>query len=78
MMDRLRHATLPPELAILAQQMIAYQSQFVMPLDLSYPASDERIAVLPAETVMIVAIIRNTGRLPATIQRCQWQHLSRE
>jgi hypothetical protein len=73
LMDRLRQATLPPDQAAMAQQMIEYQSQFVLPLDLGYPASDELIAVLPAESVMLVAIIRNTGRLPVTVQRCQWQ-----
>jgi hypothetical protein len=61
------------QLAVPAQRLIAFQSQFVMPLDLSYPASEELMAALPTESVMIVAIFRNTGRLPVTIQRCQWQ-----
>jgi hypothetical protein len=73
MMDQLAQVRLPPELANVAQQMIQQQSQVVIPPDLGHPASDDLMAVLPPESVMIIAIIRNTGRLPVTIQRCQWQ-----
>jgi hypothetical protein len=64
---------LPPELASVAQQMIQYHSQLPIPPDLSYPASPELVATLPSEMVMLVATITNTGRLPVTIQGCQWQ-----
>jgi hypothetical protein len=72
-METLAKAQLPLELAAMAQQMIQYQAQFPIPTDLSYPASAELMAVLPPETVLLVAMITNTGRLPVTIQRCQWQ-----
>jgi len=75
MMDRLiqAQAGLPPDLASAAQQMIQQHSQIVLPPDLGYPASDDLMAVLPPDSIMVVATIRNTGRLPVTIQRCQWQ-----
>jgi hypothetical protein len=75
MMDRLTQAQagLPPDLANAAQQMIQQHSQIVLPPDLGYLASDDLMAVLPPDSIMVVAIIRNTGRLPVTIQRCQWQ-----
>jgi hypothetical protein len=53
--------------------MIQHHAQIPIPTDLSYPASAEIMAVLPPEAVLIVATITNTGRLPVTIQRCQWQ-----
>lgn len=58
MMDRLREAT--PQQSAKAQQMIEYQSQFVLPSDLGYPAFNELISVLPAESV----IRRRRSRLP--------------
>jgi hypothetical protein len=73
MMDLLARVQQPPELVNMAQHMIQYQSQFVLPPDLSYPASNALIAVSPPESIMVVATITNTGRLPVTIQRCQWQ-----
>src|SRR5579875_3012694 len=63
MMDSLARAQLPPELAKAAQQMIQYHSQIPIPTDLSYPASAELMAIVPPETVLIVATITNTGRL---------------
>jgi hypothetical protein len=73
MMDSLAQAQLPPELANAAQQMIQQHAQIPIPTDLSYPASAELMAAMPPEMVLIVATITNTGRLPVTIQRCQWQ-----
>lgn len=73
MMALLTRIQQPPEMVSMAQQMIQYQSQFSLPRDLGYPASAELIAVVPPETVLVVATITNTGRLPVTIQRCQWQ-----
>jgi hypothetical protein len=73
MMDQLSRAQLPEELANAAQQMIQYHARIPIPHDLSYPASAELMAVVPPESVMVVATIKNTGRLPVTIQRCQWQ-----
>jgi hypothetical protein len=64
---------LPAELATAAQQMIQQQAQIAIPTDLSYPASPELIAATPSEMVQLVATITNTGRLPVTIQRCQWR-----
>jgi hypothetical protein len=72
MMDLLARVQLPPELAPLAQQMIQRQTQLALPPDLDYPVSAEYMAMSP-EQVMIVATITNTGRLPVTVQRCQWQ-----
>ena len=66
-------AQLPAELANAAQQMIQQHAQIPIPTDLSYEAYPKRIAVLPPEMVLLVATITNTGRLPVTIQRCQWQ-----
>jgi hypothetical protein len=63
---------LPAELAAAAQQMIQQHAQIPIPIDLSYPASPGLIAVSPSEVVFLVATITNTGRLPVTIQRCQW------
>lgn len=73
MMDSLARAQLPPELANQAQQMVQHQSQFPIPADLNYPASAELITVLPPQMILLVATVTNTGRLPVTIQRCQWQ-----
>jgi len=73
MMDRLGQIKLPAELANVAQQMIQQQAQVMLPPDLGFSPSDDLMAVLPPDSVMIVAVIRNTGRLPVTIQRCQWQ-----
>ena len=73
MMENLARAQLPPDLANAAQQMIQFHAQIPIPTDLSYPASAELMAVLPPESVLIVAAITNTGRLPVTIQRCQWR-----
>jgi hypothetical protein len=56
-----------------AEQIIQQQSQVLLPPDLGYPVSSDLMAALPPELVTIVATIRNTGRLPITIQRCQWQ-----
>jgi hypothetical protein len=64
---------LPGELATAAQQMIEQHAQIPIPTDLSYPVSEAQIAASPPETVLLVATITNTGRLPVTIQRCQWQ-----
>ena len=66
-------AQLPAELANAAQQMIQQHAQIPIPTDLSYEAYPKHIAVLPPEMVLLVATITNTGRLPVTIQRCQWQ-----
>jgi hypothetical protein len=73
MMDLLARVQQPPELVNMAQQMIQHQRQFVLPPELSYPASDALMAVTSPESIMVVATITNTGRLPVTIQRCQWQ-----
>lgn len=64
---------LPAELANVVQNMLEYHAQLPIPTDLSYPASPELMAAMPAETTLVVATITNTGRLPVTIQRCQWQ-----
>jgi hypothetical protein len=72
-MDTLARTQLPPELANMAQQMIQYHAQIQVPTDLGYPTSAELMAALPSEAVLIVATITNTGRLPVTIQRCQWR-----
>ena len=64
---------LPKELAVMAQQMTQQHAQIPIPTDLSYPASAEMIAASHPEMVLLVAAITNTGRLPVTIQRCQWQ-----
>jgi hypothetical protein len=64
---------LPAELAAASQQMIQYHAQIPIPIDLGYPASPELIATVPSEMVLLVATITNTGRLPVTIQRCQWK-----
>jgi hypothetical protein len=73
MMNQLAQTQLPPELANVAQQMIQQHSQIPIPPDLSSPVSADLMAVLPPESVMVVATITNTGRLPVTIQRCQWR-----
>ena len=73
MMDSLARASLSPELASAAQQMIQQHAQIPIPTDLCYPASAELMAAMPPEMVLVVATITNTGRLPVTIQRCQWQ-----
>ena len=73
MMNSLAQAQLPPELANAAQQMIQFHAQIPIPTDLSYPASAELMKAVPPETVLVFATITNTGRLPVTIQRCQWQ-----
>jgi hypothetical protein len=72
-LDSLAQAKLPADQANTAQQMIQFHAQIPIPTDLSFPASAELIATLPPETVMVVATITNTGRLPVTIQRCQWR-----
>jgi hypothetical protein len=64
---------MPAELATAADQMIQYHAQIPIPTNLSYPASPELIAVMHPEMVLLVATITNTGRLPVTVQRCQWQ-----
>jgi hypothetical protein len=63
----------PTELATMAQKMIQQYAQIPIPTNLSYPASPDLIAVMHSEMVLLVATITNTGRLPVTIQRCQWQ-----
>jgi hypothetical protein len=72
-LESLAQAQLPPELADAAQQMIQYHAQIPISTDLSYPLTEELMAALPPDKVMIVAAITNTGRLPVTIQRCQWR-----
>jgi hypothetical protein len=72
MMDSLARTQLPPEIANAAQRMIQQHAQIPIPIDLSYPASAELMAAVPPEMVLVVATITNTGRLPVTIQRCQW------
>jgi hypothetical protein len=64
---------LPTGLATVAQQMIQQHAQIPIPTDLSYPASPELIETMGSEMVLLVATITNTGRLPVTIQRCQWK-----
>jgi hypothetical protein len=64
---------LPGELGAAAQQMIEQHAQIAIPTDLSYPVSGAQIAASPPEMVLLVTTITNTGRLPVTIQRCQWQ-----
>jgi len=73
MLDSLAQTQLPPDQAKAAQQLIQYHAQITIPTNLSFTASAELIAALPPEAVLIVATITNTGRLPVTIQRCQWR-----
>jgi hypothetical protein len=72
-MDQLARVPLPLELTNIAQQMIQQHTQLSLPPDLGYPVSADLIAAVPPESIMIVSTITNTGRLPVTIQRCQWQ-----
>jgi hypothetical protein len=73
MLDSLAQAKLPEDQARAAQQLIQFHAQIPIPTDLSFPASAELIATLPPEAVLVVATITNIGRLPVTIQRCQWR-----
>ncbi len=73
-MDKLNQAVLPPDFAHVAPLMTQQLDQLMLPPDLSYsPVAAGLMAVLPRESIMIVATIRNSGRLPVTILRCQWQ-----
>lgn len=73
MLISLGQTRLPPGQAKAAQQLTQFHAQTSIPEDLSFPASAGLIAALPPEVVMVVAAITNVGRLPVTIQRCQWR-----
>jgi hypothetical protein len=75
LMDRLTQSQrgLPPDMANAAQRLIQQNARIALPPDLGYTVSDDLMAALPSESIMVVATIRNTGRLPVTIQRCQWR-----
>lgn len=73
MLTSLGQAQLPPDQAKAAQQLTQFHAQTSIPEDLSFPASAGLIAALPPEAIMVVAAITNVGRLPVTIQRCQWR-----
>ena len=73
MLASLAQAKLPEDQARAAQQLIQFHAQIPIPADLSFPASSELIAALPTETVLVVATIKNIGRLPVTIQGCEWR-----
>jgi hypothetical protein len=73
MMNQLAQTQLPLGAEQAAQQIIQQHSHLTIPAHLGFPASPELMAVVPPETVMVVATITNTGRLPVTVQRCQWQ-----
>jgi hypothetical protein len=73
MTDIVSRLQVPPEAANVIQQMTEENARISIPVDLDFPASAGLIEALPPEIVMVVATITNNGRLPVTIQRCQWR-----
>jgi hypothetical protein len=57
----------------MAQQLIEFHHHIPISHDLGYPVSDDLLKAVPPESVLVEATIRNSGRSPVTVGRCQWR-----